>query len=98
MNQTFVFEIDLTKIVGRGDFSCPRCGTAISPDDDTEEAYSILETEANIHGLEEAIIRCNKCESHIHLTGFSFLQQLMPYEEKPQKQKKEETLYYIAHV
>lgn len=98
MNQTCVFRINLTKIDGSGDFSCPRCGTAISPDDNTDEAYSIMETKVNIHGLREATIRCNKCESHIHLTGFCFLQKLEPKGERLRKEKKEEPLCYIAHI
>ena len=61
---------------GNGDFSCPRCGNSISPDDSTEEAYSILEAKVSDQGLEEILIRCNKCESELHLTGFSLLQKL----------------------
>jgi hypothetical protein len=87
MSQTYVFKIDLGAIDGDGDFPCPRCGSAVSPDDNTDEAYSILETKTNTHGLEEVTIRCNKCLSHIHLTGFSLLQQIEPDQEKPQNQK-----------
>lgn len=76
MKQIQVYVLDLTKIDGNGDFSCPRCGNAISPDDYTEEAYSILETNVSNQGLEELVIRCNKCESELHLTGFSLLQKL----------------------
>ena len=90
----YAYEIDLTKIAGSGDFSCPRCGVGISPDDDTEEVYSILETKVNAHGLEELIVRCKRCESQIHLTGFSLLQDL----EKPDGEKAEDTSCYIAHV
>jgi hypothetical protein len=74
MKRIHVYKLDLTKIDGNGDFSCPRCGRTISPDDNTEEAYSILETKVSSHGLEELVIRCNTCSSHIHLTGFSLLQ------------------------
>jgi len=77
MNQSQVYEMDLTKTGGDGDFQCPECGTAISPDDCTEEAYSILEAKVNDQGLlEELVIRCNKCASELHLTGFSILQKL----------------------
>lgn len=75
MNQIHTYEIDLSKIEGNGDFPCPKCGTKISPDDTTEKAYSILETKVNTQGLEEIIIQCNKCSSHIHLTGFSSIQE-----------------------
>ncbi len=76
MKQMQVFKLDLTKIDGTGDFSCPRCGNAISPDDRTEKSYSILEGKVSVRGLEEIMIRCNKCESELHLTGFSLLQKL----------------------
>jgi DNA-directed RNA polymerase subunit RPC12/RpoP len=71
-----VYKLNLTKMKGSGDFRCPRCGTLISPDDCTEDAYSILETKVNDQSLEELVIRCNKCESQLHLTGFSLLQNL----------------------
>jgi predicted RNA-binding Zn-ribbon protein involved in translation (DUF1610 family) len=98
MKQKQVYVLDLTKIDGNGDFSCPRCGTAISPDDCTEKAYSIMETKVNSHGLEELVIRCNKCESQLHLTGFSLLQKLSEVDEKESEKKREETLCYITHV
>ncbi len=68
--------LDLTKIDGKGDFPCPICGNTISPDDSTEKTYSILEAKVRDQGLEEIIIRCNKCENELHLTGFSLLQKL----------------------
>lgn len=68
--------LDLNKIDGEGDFSCPHCGVVISPEDSTEEKYSILEPKVNSNGLEEVEILCNCCGSHIHLTGFSFLQEI----------------------
>jgi transcription initiation factor IIE alpha subunit len=76
MTQKQVYVLDLTKIDGSGEFPCPRCGNAISPDDCTEETYSILETRVNSQGLEELVIRCNKCGSQLRLTGFSLLQKL----------------------
>jgi len=76
MKQTHVYVMDLTKTDEEGDFLCPGCGTAISPDDYTEKAYSILEAKVNGEGLEELVIRCNKCASELRLTGFSFLQKL----------------------
>jgi predicted RNA-binding Zn-ribbon protein involved in translation (DUF1610 family) len=76
MRQIHVYNIDLTRIDGSGDFPCPRCGTNISPNDNTEKAYSILEPKVNNQGLEEIVIQCIKCGSFIHLTGFSLLQDL----------------------
>ena len=73
MKHIYAYRIDLTKIKGNGDFTCPRCATIISPDDETEATYSILGSKVNNTGLEEVVIRCNKCSSHIHLTGFSLL-------------------------
>jgi uncharacterized C2H2 Zn-finger protein len=82
MKQMQVYIVDLTKINGSGDFPCPRCGTVISPDDCTEEAYSILEPKVNNHGLEELVLRCNRCASKLHLTGFSLLQKLPEIDEE----------------
>jgi len=76
MKQAYAYTVDLTKIDGKGDFSCPKCGTAISPDDTTEETYSLIEPKVNNYGLEELVICCNNCSSQIHLTGFSLLEKL----------------------
>jgi len=64
------FTIDLSKIEGKGDFPCPNCGVAISPDDESEKIYSIVDTKVQGGTLEELIIQCNKCGSKIRLTGF----------------------------
>ncbi len=99
MKQTQVYVMDLTKTDGEGDFSCPGCGTAISPDDCTEEAYSVLEAKVSNQGLDEVVIRCNKCASELHLTGFSILQKLPDGDnEKLEKEKREGTPWYLAHV
>ena len=99
LKQTQAYTVDLAKIDGNGDFSCPRCGVFISPDDCTEEAYAILGTKVNEQGLEELVIRCNKCASQLNLTGFSLLQKLPKTdEEKIKNQKKEENLSHIIHV
>ena len=76
MEQKQAYKVDLTKINGNGDFPCPRCGNVISPDETTEETYSILEPKVNSHGLEEVVLCCNICKGHIHLTGFSLLEKL----------------------
>ena len=76
MEQTQAYKLDLLKMDGKGDFPCPRCGSIISPDEITEETYCILEAKVNSHGLEEVEICCNICKSHIHLTGFSLLEEL----------------------
>jgi len=69
MKTAAVHTIDLTKIEGEGDFPCPSCGTVISPEDETGNTYSILETKVNKNSLEEILILC-KCGSKIRLVGF----------------------------
>jgi DNA-directed RNA polymerase subunit RPC12/RpoP len=70
VKQPLVYEVDLTKIQGDGDFPCPNCGVIISPEDETEDVYRILETKVRGQALEELVIQCNKCESKIRLIGF----------------------------
>ncbi len=89
------YTIDLTKIGGSGDFPCPRCGAAISPDDCTEEAYEIIEPIVSSSGLEELVICCRECRSQIHITGFSLLQKL---EAKMPERRRETGFCYFAHV
>ena len=64
------YTIDLTKIDGDGAFPCPKCGTLISPDDETEETYQIVETKVKDDDLEELVLSCKKCGTTIKLTGF----------------------------
>jgi ribosomal protein S27AE len=70
VKQPLVYEVDLTKIQGDGDFPCPNCGVIISPEDETEDVYRILETKVRGQALEELVIQCNKCGSRIRLVGF----------------------------
>ncbi|MBE0512609.1 hypothetical protein IBX38_06130 [Candidatus Bathyarchaeota archaeon] len=70
VKQPLVCELDLTRIRGNGDFPCPNCGVIISPEDETEDVYSILETKVKGQALEELVIQCNKCASRIRLIGF----------------------------
>lgn len=72
-----MFTIDLARIEGNGDFPCPHCGVTISPDDETENIYTIVDTRVRegeiTQGqppLEELTIQCNKCGSKIRLVGF----------------------------
>jgi hypothetical protein len=73
LKQLRVYKIDLTKIQGNGDFLCPNCGITISPEDETEEFYTILESIIRNNMLEEVIIQCNRCTNRIQVTGFSKL-------------------------
>ena len=67
-------ELDLTKIDGNGDFPCPKCGITISPEDESEDVYIIIEEKVNNEALEELVIQCNKCGCQIRLTGFPALE------------------------
>jgi predicted RNA-binding Zn-ribbon protein involved in translation (DUF1610 family) len=69
------YTIDLTKIDGDGAFPCPKCGTMISPDDESDETYQIVETKVKGDELEELILTCNKCKTTIKLTGFMSQQE-----------------------
>jgi predicted RNA-binding Zn-ribbon protein involved in translation (DUF1610 family) len=62
--------LDLTVIEGDGSFPCPRCGTIISPDDETEDVYKILDTKIVGNELAELVISCSTCGTIIKLTGF----------------------------
>jgi DNA-directed RNA polymerase subunit RPC12/RpoP len=76
VKQEQVYALDLTRMEGNGDFACPKCGFAISPEDESEAVYSILEAKVEKQSLKELLIQCNRCASQIHLTGFSLLQKL----------------------
>jgi len=65
-----IYTIDLTKIDGDGAFPCPKCGTLISPDDESEETYHIVETKVKNYELAELLLTCKKCGIAIRLTGF----------------------------
>jgi len=62
--------IDLTKIEGDGSFPCPKCGTIISPEDETEEFYKIIETKITNDELVELVVMCKDCGNIIKLSGF----------------------------
>lgn len=64
------YTIDLTKIDGDGSFPCPKCGTLINPEDESEEHYEIIGSKVKDDKLSEMILRCKKCKSEIRLIGF----------------------------
>jgi predicted RNA-binding Zn-ribbon protein involved in translation (DUF1610 family) len=70
VEKSVMYSVDLTKIDGDGAFPCPKCGVMISPDDETEEIYAIVETKVKDDELVELILTCNNCGSKIRLTGF----------------------------
>lgn len=63
------FKIDLASVEGDGSFQCPKCGLSISPDDESEENYQILDTKVVNDELVELVISCNKCGSTIKVSG-----------------------------
>jgi hypothetical protein len=73
MQKTEPYTIDLTKIHGKGKVSCPKCGVEISPDDTSEEVYTILEPVVRGNCLEKIVLQCNSCRSQISLVGFGAL-------------------------
>jgi transcription initiation factor IIE alpha subunit len=71
MSKTNVhYTIDLTQIDGDGSFPCPKCGSVISPEDETEAVYKIVGTKVVNDELVELVINCNECRSNMKLTGF----------------------------
>ena len=64
------YTLDLTKIDGDGSFPCPKCGTVISPEDETEQVYKVVDTKVINDELVELVIMCSECGSNIKLTGF----------------------------
>lgn len=69
-NANVPYKIDLTKIEGDGSFPCPKCGTSISPEDESEEVYKIINTKVINDQLVELVIECGTCGASIVLTGF----------------------------
>ena len=72
-NEDSAYKINLVTIEGDGSFPCPKCGMTISPEDETDENYTILETKVINEELAELVIVCGKCRSVIVLTGFQAL-------------------------
>jgi len=68
--KTEEYKVNLAAIDGDGSFPCPKCGLAISPDDESEENYSIVDTKVVNDELVELVVSCGKCGSVIRLTGF----------------------------
>ena len=64
------FLVDLAQLDGDGSFKCPKCGVSISPEDESENNYQIVDTKVKNDELVELIITCGKCDSTIRLTGF----------------------------
>jgi len=70
VKKNMAYVIDLTKIDGDGAFPCPKCGTVISPDDESDSNYEIVDTKVKNDELAELLVMCKKCRTSIKLTGF----------------------------
>ena len=70
VKKNMIYTIDLTKIDGDGAFPCPKCGSLISPEDETDTTYEIVETRVKGDDLEELVLTCKKCGTTIKLVGF----------------------------
>jgi len=74
LKQVSAFRINLNNIEGSGDFPCPSCGVIISPDDDSEKTYRIIDIETHKDGsLKTLSLLCKKCNATIILEGFEAL-------------------------
>jgi len=62
--------INLAQIDGDGSFPCPKCGTIISPEDETEKVYKIVDTKIVNDELVELVIVCENCRTQVKLVGF----------------------------
>jgi len=80
-----VYKVDLTRLRGEGEFPCPGCGFTISPEDETEDVYKIVETRVRKEALEELVIQCNKCKTMTRLVGF-IIPGLEEYSESEEKE------------
>lgn len=68
--KTLTYTIDLTEIEGDGAFPCPKCGTIISPEDETEKTYKVIDTKVRNNKVAELVLECNICGCISRLTGF----------------------------
>jgi ribosomal protein S27E len=77
MKQVEALKVNLNSIDGDGEFPCPSCGATISPDDDSEKSYKIIDIETFKDGsLKTLTISCKKCHNTIIVEGFELLNNL----------------------
>ena len=63
------YKVDMASITEDESFPCPKCGMIISPDDNSEKAYKILEPKVDDNNeLIELTIICGRCGSTIKLS------------------------------
>jgi len=74
LGQLMALKVDLKSIEGEGEFPCPSCGVVISPDDDSEKTYKIVDMDTFEDGtLKTLTIVCKKCRNTLILEGFELL-------------------------
>jgi len=74
--QTEMYVVDLTKVEGDGDIPCPKCGTMLSPNDTSEESYTVVDVKSDGDDLmDEMVVQCLRCGSEIRLVGFAELRE-----------------------
>jgi hypothetical protein len=83
LKQTKAYLLDVSQTDLDGAFSCPHCGSRISPDDHSEDNYTVYETQMTDNNLDELVICCKGCLSFIHLTGFSSVQKTVKLMKTP---------------
>ena len=92
-------KIDLRAIEGDGDFLCPKCSIMISPDDESETVYTVLDTIVGENDcLDGVIIRCNRCHCTISLEGFSALEEESSRVKISEAKADSETGYRTRHT
>jgi hypothetical protein len=70
MKRSMAQTINLTQIDGDGSFPCPKCGIVISPEDETEKVYRIVDTKIVNNELVELVVLCENCGIKVKLVGF----------------------------
>ncbi|KON32579.1 MAG: hypothetical protein AC479_07290 [miscellaneous Crenarchaeota group-6 archaeon AD8-1] len=73
MEKSLTHTVVVAKLQEDGAVLCPKCGVKISPNDETEDIYCILESKLIDNKLEEISILCKNCKSIIKLIGFSLI-------------------------
>jgi ribosomal protein S27AE len=69
-NKNSAYKIDMASIKEDESFPCPKCGLIISPDDQSDENYQIVDTKVVNDELAELVIVCGKCRSTIKISCF----------------------------
>ena len=73
-SQKCEYVISVHELENDASFKCPRCGVCISPDDETNDNYEILDPKVNDKDhLSDVVFQCKRCGCIITVTGFSEL-------------------------